>query len=842
MATTATVTEISGRAWVRQPDGALIELHPGSVVLPDSEVITASDATVMLAIDGAAPITIGEGRSVAISSDLFPPDDAAEAVASATITAPAVTDSARLLAALESDGDPFYDLDETAAIPGGSADEGGSNFVRLLRILETTTPLDGPDLGRSSRSESDLPRHSGWGQGDGGGGIALAPVTPPAGPPPITPPGSPPPPPLGARQFIGDNNFSNTLTGGTGNDVILGDTGGLRQTIAANGNYNIALVLDISGSMGISWGSGTSWVSRIDTAKDTLKSFLQTTLMDHVNAGNHLNVSLITFPALRWGGSNLLHSIDDGLNSTNLQDILDAIDSLYTTGATPYDQGFRAALDWFTSANIANNPAYANHENLTFFLTDGEPDNHGSAVQNAFTALKNISKIHAVGIGSGVRQETLDRYDTTDVVGYTLDLSSYDRVADFSDDNGVNNANSWAHTGSGDVVREGRYLRLNSGANGVPSTTTMDEAYKMVVTDVNGAFFRFYGWGYDADVGDIHTWRLLMWDAATATWTVAEEGNLASGTSYHQTGHHGPGEYRFQFEVVDNSPGSAQTWFLIDDIEVYKAVTKGEGQVVLYPNDLKTALDSGAAASMPAPVGNDVVYGNDGDDILFGDAINTVNLPWGVAGNPAKPAGYIQIGLQALKDFLELRDGKVPTDDDLYDYIHANHETFNVAGDTYGGNDELYGGAGNDVLYGQGGDDVLVGGQGNDTLYGGTGNDTFRWLDGDAGTVALPAEDVIKDFGMDDGSGTDPNGADKLDLRDLLKGEETSTDLGQYLNFSFDGANTVLKVSTTGGLDASGNGFDQLITLEGVDLVGSATSQHQLALDLIAAGKLVVDP
>jgi len=52
----------------------------------------------------------------------------------------------------------------------------------------------------------------------------------------------------------------------------------------------------------------------------------------------------------------------------------------------------------------------------------------------------------------------------------------------------------------------------------------------------------------------------------------------------------------------------------------------------------------------------------------------------------------------------------------------------------------------------------------------------------------------------------------------------------------------VLKVSSTGGLDASGNGYDQLITLEGVDLVGgSFTTQHQLALVLIAQGKLAID-
>jgi len=32
-----------------------------------------------------------------------------------------------------------------------------------------------------------------------------------------------------------------------------------------------------------------------------------------------------------------------------------------------------------------------------------------------------------------------------------------------------------------------------------------------------------------------------------------------------------------------------------------------------------------------------------------------------------------------------------------------------------------------------------------------------------------------------------------------------------------------------------------LITLENVDLTGGVTDQHQLALNLIAAGKLVVD-
>src|SRR5690606_12574333 len=146
-------------------------------------------------------------------------------------------------------------------------------------------------------------------------------------------------------------------------------------------------------------------------------------------------------------------------------------------------------------------------------------------------------------------------------------------------------------------------------------------------------------------------------------------------------------------------------------------------------------------------------------------AINTDNLPWGVAGNPAKPADLPNgSGLEALKDFLFLKNGVQPTDADLHKYISENHALFDVDGDTRGGNDELHGGAGNDILYGgagtgelrggagsdelHGGEgkDLLIGGQGDDILYGGDGSDTFKWELNDQGVVGAPARDTIKDF------------------------------------------------------------------------------------------------
>jgi len=117
-----------------------------------------------------------------------------------------------------------------------------------------------------------------------------------------------------------------------------------------------------------------------------------------------------------------------------------------------------------------------------------------------------------------------------------------------------------------------------------------------------------------------------------------------------------------------------------------------------------------------------------------------------------------------------------------------------------------------------------------------TACDFFGWMNGDAGTIALPAMDVIKDFGM---GGSDPNGQDVLDLRDLLQGEEYSSDLTHYLNFSFDGTNTILNVSSTGDLQTLG--WNQTITLEGVDLIDGLTDQNQIINKLIMDAKLMVD-
>ncbi|WP_312438819.1 retention module-containing protein, partial [Achromobacter sp.] len=170
----AVVNEISGRAWIRNSDGSLTELHQGSKVPAGSDIVTASGATVSLQVENGMPIVIGEGREVAVNGDMTGPlADPTEAA----VAPPSGTDSDRLLAALQAGRDPFDELDPTAAVVAGGGEAGGSSFVRLARILETTSPLD-LAYPNPARGDAVLNRVSGAALTGDDGDAAATPTTP----------------------------------------------------------------------------------------------------------------------------------------------------------------------------------------------------------------------------------------------------------------------------------------------------------------------------------------------------------------------------------------------------------------------------------------------------------------------------------------------------------------------------------------------------------------------------------------------------------------------------------------------------------------------------------------
>ena len=130
------------------------------------------------------------------------------------------------------------------------------------------------------------------------------------------------------------------------------------------------------------------------------------------------------------------------------------------------------------------------------------------------------------------------------------------------------------------------------------------------------------------------------------------------------------------------------------------------------------------------------------------------------------------------------------------------------------GDDILQGNSNNESLFGGDGNDLLVGGNGDDKLYGGAGADTFLWQQGETG------QDLVNDFNSSE---------DTLDLSDLLQGEEIN-DLENYLSFRHEGNSTFIDID----VDGDGNGIDQTIELNGIDL----TSDNTLSDEQIIQGLL----
>jgi hypothetical protein len=148
----------------------------------------------------------------------------------------------------------------------------------------------------------------------------------------------------------------------------------------------------------------------------------------------------------------------------------------------------------------------------------------------------------------------------------------------------------------------------------------------------------------------------------------------------------------------------------------------------------------------------------------------------------------------------------------------------------------------NDILIGTAGSDRLIGGAGNDTLTGGLGADVFAWKFGDQGSPGTPAVDRITDF---DNVPGDMN--NKLDLRDLLQGENHASgtgNLANFLHFEKSGSDTIVHVSSSGAFSSgySASNENQTIILQNVDLSAGGLNTDQLIIqDLLNKGKLQTD-
>ncbi|AQS38240.1 VCBS repeat-containing protein [Shewanella psychrophila] len=196
-----------------------------------------------------------------------------------------------------------------------------------------------------------------------------------------------------------------TVETGNAHDILIGDTTGF----GPGQNYNIAFIIDTSGSMG----------SAVNTARTQITEVLNQ-LISTIGQGNPgvVNILVIDFNT----GAEILLNID--LSNLDASIIEAALEDMNSDGWTNYEAAFNLATTWFTSGLASTNLGM----NYTFFVTDGEPTKPGDddndyeeaylAAVAAFALLtfEDLTYVQAIGLGNAFNPNDpdyiLDQFDS----------------------------------------------------------------------------------------------------------------------------------------------------------------------------------------------------------------------------------------------------------------------------------------------------------------------------------------------------------------------------------------------------------------------------------------------
>ncbi|WP_422776790.1 retention module-containing protein [Pseudomonas mediterranea] len=164
---------------------------------------------------------------------------------------------------------------------------------------------------------------------------------------------------------------SDNVTGTDGNDIMVADIGGL--TVVPGVNYNIAFMVDSSGSMSS---------SSITAAKNSLTQVFNTLKQSLGSNSGTVNIFLADFD------NQVNKNVAVNLNDPNALTLLKSvIDSMVSGGGTNYEDVFKTTANFFNSSQALNNTGA---KNLTYFITDGQPTLYQSGEQTNPTLYGNV--------------------------------------------------------------------------------------------------------------------------------------------------------------------------------------------------------------------------------------------------------------------------------------------------------------------------------------------------------------------------------------------------------------------------------------------------------------------
>ncbi|MGV8865001.1 MAG: beta strand repeat-containing protein, partial [Pseudomonas sp.] len=417
----------------------------------------------------------------------------------------------------------------------------------------------------------------------------------------------------------GDSLNSTVVDGATVNSIIVGDKSGT----TAGKNYNIAFVVDTSGSIG-------------STAMNSIKSQLSSvfdTLIKNAGADKSgvVKVLLIDFDTKVEAevSVNLSNATDA---KAALQKVLDGMVS-NQSDSTNYEDAFKAAANWFKSTDATSNTGASN---LTYFITDGAPNYYSTAVANpslGSTLKKNGVDVSFDSIVNGSNYVLGQTHAvTTQINGQQFEVvSSTGQVYSYSA-----NGNK---TSLGYVVADGNGnydVGTSISASQNTSLTEASAAYAQLIgsasnmqveaialgTNINTTVLKNFD--TDGTVQTIDTSKLS--DAITSHYTAPGDDTVTGGTgndilfgdliSYNKL----EGSDALRAFAADQLSKPVAD---IDDRTLHQYVAEHVNAVGTLAN---------ASNIYSTADGNDTLIGNSGDDILFGQGGND-NLSGGLGND-----------------------------------------------------------------------------------------------------------------------------------------------------------------------------------------------------------------
>jgi surface adhesion protein len=168
------------------------------------------------------------------------------------------------------------------------------------------------------------------------------------------------------------------------NAVIVGDVAG---TIVQGQSYNVAFIVDSSGSIG-------------STAMDTIKTQLNSlfsTLADDASKDGAGVVKILLTDFDTKVESQVSVSLAGGAaaQTAALAQLQTVLDGMKSGGITNYEDALKAAASWFNGSEVTKGA-----NNVTYFITDGAPNAYGNTVATnigktaSFDSLVNSSNYH----------------------------------------------------------------------------------------------------------------------------------------------------------------------------------------------------------------------------------------------------------------------------------------------------------------------------------------------------------------------------------------------------------------------------------------------------------------